>query len=77
MKKIKLEDLIKKIYNDGLKMSPIEPELQLEYAIFLGEIGNKEKALKMLLEIKINELSFDKYYKFTRVKNQMHKEICI
>lgn len=29
----------------------------------------------MLLEIKINDLGFDKYYKFTRLKNQIHREI--
>ena len=31
----------------------------------------------MLLDIKIGELPFDKYYKFTRLKDQIHKEICI
>jgi hypothetical protein len=41
--------VIRKIYNDGCKLSPVNPELQLEYAIFHYEIGEKDRAMKLLL----------------------------
>lgn len=35
---IRTEGIIKKIFNDGCKIAPINPQLQLEYAHFLFEI---------------------------------------
>lgn len=52
VKKMRFEDIIKKIYNDGCKLTPVNPELLLEYAIFHYEVGAKDKSMKMLLEIK-------------------------
>lgn len=52
MKKRRFEDIIKKIYNDGCKLTPVNPELLLEYAIFHYEVGAKDKSMKILLEIK-------------------------
>jgi hypothetical protein len=48
---LRAENLVKKIYLDGYKLTPISAELQLEYAIFLYEINEKELALKNLLLI--------------------------
>lgn len=75
MKRMRFEDIIRKIYNDGCKLSPVNPELLLEYAIFHYEIGAKEKAMKTLLEVKEEELSLDKFYKYSRLKRLIHREI--
>lgn len=73
---MRIENIVKKIYCDGYKLTPISAELQLEYAIFLYEINEKELALKNLLLIKYQELSYDKYYKYTFMKEKIHKEMC-
>ena len=73
-KKARFEDIIKKIYNDGCKLSPVNPELLLEYSIFYYECGAHDKAMKTLLDIKENELTLDKYYKYVRLKNMIFRE---
>lgn len=54
----------------------MNPELQLEYAHFLFEIDDKEAALKHLLLIKYEDLSFDKYFKYVTLKQKIHSEMC-
>jgi ABC-type multidrug transport system fused ATPase/permease subunit len=73
---LRTENIIKKIYNDGYKLTPISAELQLEYAIFLYELNEKELALKNLLLIKYQELSYDKYYRYSYIKEKIHREMC-
>lgn len=68
-----MENITKKIYCDGFKVTPISPELQLEYSIFLYELGEKEFALKNLLQISFQELSFDKYYRYSYLKLKIHR----
>lgn len=48
---LRCENIIKKIYSDGYKLTPISPELQLENSIFLYERGERELALRKLLAI--------------------------
>ena len=73
-KKLRFEDIIKKIYNDGCKLSPVNPELLLEYSIFYYESGAHDKSMKTLLDIKENELTLDKYCKYVRLKNMIYRE---
>lgn len=67
---------MKKIYQDGYKLTPISAELQLEYSTFLYTLGEKELALKNLLLIKYQELSYDKYYRYCSLKQRIHREMC-
>lgn len=50
-------------------------ELQLENSIFLYEKGEKEVALKMLMQIDYEELSFHEEYKYNLLKEQIHLEM--
>jgi hypothetical protein len=70
---LRTENIIKKIYQDGYKLTPISAELQLEYATFLYEINEKELSLKNLLLIKYQELSYDKYYRYSYLKEKIHR----
>lgn len=67
--------MIKLIYTDGSRMTPTDPELQLEFAIFLYEFNMRERALKMILSIKKGELPFHSYYKYYRLKREIHEEM--
>ena len=73
---LRCANVIKKIYGDGFKLTPVSSDLQLEYSIFLYERGEKELALKNLLMIKYQELAFDKYYRYNLIKDLIHKEMC-
>ena len=69
---LKMVNMIKRIYIDGCKLTPVNPELELEYSIFLYEQGLKDESLKKLLLINFQELSIDSYYKFYVLKETIH-----
>jgi hypothetical protein len=72
---LRCENIIKKIYSDGYKLTPISPELQLENALFLYERKDKELSLRNLLAIKLDRLSLDKIYRYQFMKDKIHKEL--
>ena len=72
---ILVEELIKKIYNDGCRLSPLSQDLLLDLSKFLFSINSKDKALKILLSIEKSELSLEKLYHFVKVRRRVYGEI--
>jgi hypothetical protein len=72
---LRCENVIKKIYKDGERETPISSRLLLENAIFLYEKGEKELALKTLLQIVGSSISLDIYYRFVTLREKIHLEM--
>jgi hypothetical protein len=70
-----IEELIKKIYSQGVKFFPSNSTLELEFALFLYAKDMKEQALKELLQMDIDDAAFDQYYKYHRMKYRIHREV--
>mgnify|MGYP006928487859 FL=1 len=58
-----------------MKFFPTNSSLELEYAHFLYNKDMKEQALKELLQMDLDDASFDQYYKYHRLKYRIHREI--
>jgi hypothetical protein len=72
---LRCENIIKKIYSDGYRLTPVSPELQLENATFLYERGDRELALRSLMAMRLERLSLDKFYRFQLLKEKIHREL--
>ena len=72
---LRCENIVKKIYSDGYKLTPVSPELQLENAVFLYERRERELALRSLLAIRLERLSLDRVYRHDFLKAKIHREL--
>lgn len=70
-----IEELIKKIYSQGVKFFPTNSTLEIEYALFLYGREMPEQALKELLQMDVKDASLDQYYKYHRLKYKIHHEL--
>ena len=70
-----MDNIIKNIWDDGYRLSPVSTELQLQNATFLYERGEKELGLRTLLKINCEKLPLSHIYWYSRLRDKIQNEL--
>ena len=70
-----MDNIIKNIWDDGYRLSPVSTELQLQNATFLYERGEKELGLRTLLKINCEKLPLSHVYWYSRLRDKIQNEL--
>lgn len=72
---MRINNILKVIYGAGYRLSPIPPEIQLENCTYQFMRGEYELSLRNLLQIQAQELSYDGYYGYIKLKEILSQKI--